>query len=755
MSNNEYLRLNDTKMNIEKAANLIAIIEDKRKDAVQKKEVQSESSLFSELFKAFKDFFANLGKPTIQKRFLKKESPARSSDFNNTMQEIHNDIHVAYTETDSLSSVIVKDFNYSETDRQMLLNKVRKLSSQATDYSFYSEGAKSRSLFAIDDFIDNSKIDFSKVSPGVPAAELVTNEGVVTLKRIGNIDRAPLVEKVTGVKESLPSWDATGEFGGYEGLYFGVKNEPRPEGGRFHVTYSQDGTRFFEQGASEEEKMVRRLSMFDGNPDTFWEVENLTSPIIGYKDKYSGKQLTVSEFNELIANEVNSPSVQTGSGGTIITNDHGSLIENYIPVTNSSSSLYFNCSFIVHLSRAENLNWISLNPNNFGQDLYMEVLSIQTSSDGQKFNELEGFDDYEYETMLTKQANSELNPKEVQDTLSPDQFKYAGQGVWVFSPRLVRAIKFDIRQTRSYLKQYEVLMVEIEQTVTTTTTTSKFWGLSKKTSTESYTTQRQVEIPYLTGQIAGFDVMSLEPGDTVLSGSTPFDIVGGVVGAGVGAVGGAIAGLQIGASLGPIGAGIGAVLGFVIGGLFGSSKKTETSVSPQRMTKQWTKIKNDKARFAIGVRDINLYSYRFSEVSEVVSKPFLSPSPIGKVSLSVEEQVPGVFYKGSGSEGTENNWIKYYISVDNGTSWKRISPIHHRATISEDGVNLVPEIINFNSEVVGAERKNPLAYVDTGSPIYEIRFKAVLTRPTTISDAESYTPVLKKYALQIYPLGGL
>ena len=754
MSNNEYLRLNDTKMNIEKAANLIAIIEDKRRDAVQKKEIQSESSLFSELFKAFKDFFSNLGKPTIQKRFLKRESPARSSDFNNTMQEIHNDIHVAYTETDSLSSVIVKDFNYSETDRQMLLNKVRKLNSQATDYSFYSAGAKSRSLFAIDDFVDNSKIDFSKVSPGVSAAELVTNEGVVTLKRIGNIDRSPLVEKVTGIKESIPSWNPVNEIGGYEGLYFGVKNEPRPEGGRFHVTYSQDGTRFYEQGASEEENMPRRMQMFDGNPDTFWEVENITSPIVGYKDKYSGKQLTVSEFNELIANEVNSPSVRTSSGGTIVTNDHGSLIENYIPVTGSDSTQYLTCSFVVHMSRSENLNWISLNPNNFGQDLYMEVLSIQTSADGQKFDELEGFDDYEYETMLTKQANSELNPKEVQDTLSPDQFKYAGQGVWVFSPRLTKAIKFDLRQTRSYLKQYEVLMVEIEQTVTTTTTTSKFWGLSKKTSTESYTTQRQVEIPYLTGQIAGFDVMSLEPGDTSIGGKDNTGtaaVIGGVAGAGAGA----LIGMQIGSIGGPLGAGIGAVLGFVIGGLFGSSKSTETSVSPQRMTKQWTKLKDDKARFAIGIRDINLYSYRFAEVSEVVSKPFLSPSPIGKVSLSVEEQIPGAFYKGADVEGTENNWIKYYVSVDNGASWKRISPIHHRATISEDGVNLVPEIINFNSEVVGAERKNPLAYVDTGSPIYEIRFKAVLTRPTTIPDAESYTPVLKKYALQIYPLGGL
>lgn len=746
---NEYLRLNDTKMNIQKSGNLLAIIEEKRKDPELIKEMQSESSLFSTLFKAFKDFFSNLGKPTLQKRLIKKESPARSLGYNDTMTELTNDIHVAYTETDSLSSVIVKDFNYSETDRQMLLNKVKKLSSDTTDYSFYSSGAKTQSLFAIDDFVDNSKIDFGKTTPGVDSAELVSNQGVVTLKRKGNIDRNGFVTNVTGIKESIPEWDPAGEKGGYEGLYFGTKNEPRPEGGIWHVTYSPDGTRLYEHGASEDELMPRRLSMFDNNPDTFWEVELNTNPIVGYKDKYSGRQISVAEFNELVANEVNSPNVNV-TGGTVTTDKHGSLIEDYVPITQAGASVYLSCSFIVHLSQNETINWISLNPNNFGQDLYLDVLSIQTSADGKTFEELEGFDDHEYEITLTNKANSELNSKEVKDTLSPDQFKYAGQGVWVFAPRLTRVIKFDLRQTRSYLKSYEVLVVEIEQTVTTTTTTTKYWGLSKKTSTDSYTVRNPVEIPYLTGHILGFDAMSLEPGG-ISTGEQNKDYV--------------LESLLLKPGQEAIGAAGILVSGFWTGGVttlvatilsfFNSTKKTETSVSAARISRQWTTIKNDRSRFVIGVRDINIYSYKFVEVSEIVSKPFMSPKPVSKISLQVDETIPKIFYEDPSRINTENDWIKYYISIDNGTSWNRISPISHRTTLSEDGKNTLPEIININSDVPVSERSNPLAYIDVGEAVYSVRFKAVLSRPTDISDAESYTPVLSKYALQIYPLGGL
>ena len=135
---NEYLRLQDTQMNIEKARNVIAVIEDKRKDDI--KDIQSENKMFQDLWKAFKDFFTKLGKPSLEKRLQKKTAPAISSEYNSTMRETRDDMQVAYVEVDSLGSLMVKNFNFGESERQMLLNKVRKLNSKNIDYSFYSKG---------------------------------------------------------------------------------------------------------------------------------------------------------------------------------------------------------------------------------------------------------------------------------------------------------------------------------------------------------------------------------------------------------------------------------------------------------------------------------------------------------------------------------------------------------------------------------------------------------------------------------------
>jgi len=715
---NEYLRLNDTELNIRKAENLLAIIEEKRRDKIEKKEVQSENSLFSELWKAFKDFFSNLGRPTLKKRYQKEESPAKSADYNNTMKEIYDDVHVAYKEEDSLSSIMVKNFNYSESERQMLLNRVRRLSSKSIDYSFYSIGAKEKCIFAIDDFINNEKIDFDKINPTTPAAELITEQGVITLNRTGNINKAPFVERVTGIQESIAAWDPSTEEGGYEGLYFSIKDGARPEGGKWHLEYSSGGNKLYEIGASEDELMTRRMDMFDNNPDTFWEVEFLTRAVVGYQNKYTGKQISVSEFNDLVDNEVTSPNVDV-YGDVVVANEDGSLIENYIPVTKKGASEYLTVNFTVQLETVEMLNWISLNPNNFGRELYIEVLSIETSENGKDFTELEGFDDHEYDITLTSQANSELTPTLVSATLSPDKFKYAGQGIWIFSSRKVKAIRFTMRQTRSYLHPYEVLIVETEQSITVTTTKTRWWG-GTKTTTDQSTITKQTEIPYLLGQVSGFDVLDLEPGSTE-NRQVPLKFIEDPIG----------------------------VL------FFGSSKKTETTVGPQTIKRQWTIVKDDVARFAIGIRDINMYSYIFDETSEIVSKPYFSPKPIEKLVLRVDEQVPKVFYSSDDLANTENDWIKYFVSVDDGSSWYRISPLNHMLTISEDGVNRVPEVINVNSDITGEDRDNPLSYIDTGAPVYEVRFKAFLSRPKNINDAESYTPVLSKYALQIYPAGGL
>ena len=307
-------------------------------------------------------------------------------------------------------------------------------------------------------------------------------------------------------------------------------------------------------------------------------------------------------------------------------------------------------------------------------------------------------------------------------------------GVWSFAPRTARMIKFDLRQSRSYLKAYDVLMVQVSQTITTTTTKKSFWG-GKKVSTDTKTITKDIEIPYLAGMISGFDILSLDDGfpDKQVYKAATLNKAKEILGT------------FMGTSLGNV--------LWVLG--IGSKKTVDVSASPQTITKQWTVTKNDRSRFAIGIKDVNLYSYTFAESSEFVSVPFLSPGPISKLALKVDETIPVSFYSTSESAKTENSWIQYYVSVDNGSSWSRISPMTHRTSYDEDGATVIPEIININSDVPAADRKNNAAYIDTEADVYSVRFKAALSRPTDINNAESYTPILAKYALQIYPVGGL
>ena len=752
----------DSNINTQKAQNLLNTIQNNRSNPLYATTLQSVSGLFAQMFAAFQNFYTNLGKPTVQLRLQKVGSPANSSDYNTTNQEIYNDIQLAYKEVDALSNAVVQNYNYSESERQMLTNMIAKLNADATDYFLYTAGSISQSIFAGDNFVNNSKIDLSMVSAGYSQAQISTAQGVVTLAVTGNTDLSPQVLTVTGLTETEPQWDPANTTGVYEGLFWALQNQMRPEGTGLTLQYSSDGSSLVELGSPEAAKVVNRMRMFDSNPNTFWEIEYVTSLITGYQNAQTGDQITVAQYNDLFNNSAGS-SAATTIGGVVVASNTGSLSANFEPIINNTQINTLSVTFTVQMQTAVNMNWINLNPNNFGETCYMQVSDIQLSSDGSNFLSLPNFGNGGADTTLTNLTNQELNPDQQAETLSPDQYSYAGQGIWVFDPQSVSALKFTITQPQAYIDPYSILMVAVSQTFTSTTTSSSFFGLFHSTSTSSKTVVTDISIPYLIGQVTGFDVMSLQSGSStnniqtgliaginnILTGNAVTQLEEGAVatiGAGVGAL--------IGTAILPgIGTVIGAVLGF-LGGIFGSSTKTSTSAGPQTITSQWVVTNYDKDRFAIGITEVGMYSYQFDTQSEITSLPFVSPLPISAVTLSVTETIPSAFLT-SAFEGQQYDWIKYYISVDNGTSWDQISPKEHADDLSSDGVNLVPQVINVNSSVAAADQTNPLAYVSTPAPVYNIRFRAVLTRPTTINAANSYTPTLSNYTLQIYPLGGL
>jgi len=173
----------------------------------------------------------------------------------------------------------------------------------------------------------------------------------------------------------------------------------------------------------------------------------------------------------------------------------------------------------------------------------------------------------------------------------------------------------------------------------------------------------------------------------------------------------------------------------------------------------------DGWRYCIGIRDIGVYSYTFSNQSEMVTKTFSTDRSIKKVLLYSNEKLPPSFLA---NLNEVNKWITYSISVDGGNKWYPISPMHRRPA-GDEKAKVIPadsfiELVNsgeferlnyfppkeyeFNPKDIPATRTALYkGYVNTDKPPTTIRLKMKLTRP---NDLATITPLIEDYSLKIY-----
>jgi hypothetical protein len=150
----------------------------------------------------------------------------------------------------------------------------------------------------------------------------------------------------------------------------------------------------------------------------------------------------------------------------------------------------------------------------------------------------------------------------------------------------------------------------------------------------------------------------------------------------------------------------------------------------------------DGWRWAIAIRDINAMSNEYAEYSSFTSINYELNNPISEVSLEVKETIPKEFYIYDLSK--TNEWIKYYMSFDNGTTWHRIAPLSHNTEH-----DFVPKIISVNSGI-SKEQQNPdKTYVDYDHDVKNVMIKVELYRPK--DSIGTATPVLHNYTIRVAP----
>lgn len=114
-------------------------------------------------------------------------------------------------------------------------------------------------------------------------------------------------------------------------------------------------------------------------------------------------------------------------------------------------------------------------------------------------------------------------------------------------------------------------------------------------------------------------------------------------------------------------------------------------------------------RWCIGIRDIKITQVEFEEEGELITKPFYFEQEIEKISLDIDE-----------GDTLSQDWLSYYVSIDDGSSWYPITPMKH-ATVDDIPKIYTIKKVEEQSQVLDSDS----SYIETSYPIYSLRLKIV------------------------------
>jgi len=160
-------------------------------------------------------------------------------------------------------------------------------------------------------------------------------------------------------------------------------------------------------------------------------------------------------------------------------------------------------------------------------------------------------------------------------------------------------------------------------------------------------------------------------------------------------------------------------------------------------------------RYCIGIRDIEILSCEYEQSGEIVTKPFYFNNPLTKVSLSVNETIPSLFQN---NPIIKYDWIKYYFSIDDGSTWHPITPLEHEVN-KED---MPPKIYTIYQSDNQNSNINGYGYIESPYPVYSLRLKIVIERPEDDANIMAlssglnnqiqntfHTPTLQRYMINV------
>ena len=445
------------------------------------------------------------------------------------------------------------------------------------------------------------------------------------------------------------------------------------------------------------EVQAERQAMIDGDPDSFWEAELVVD--------------TAAEYNAFPEQEEYNPVAILDK----ITQDVQSRFDN--------ESKFLDVAITLDLGEPRQANFITLLPMRFHPTQVPEVLGIDYSLEGISYTEIPEVRNGGFERKLVEDVNAELSDTETALSLATNKYDYRGEGVFGFSAVRARFLRVRLREQVPVPVHYQTLRLTMQRK--TTIRVKRTTLFETKRSKRVVHGSRVLDLDYPTSLEAVVGEVDLREtkfekdlNRTSSGGGVPTALSGGFAG---------LTNSQRSSSP--------RLVGGVLSYAFSPSKKKRVTESDWEITDVFAVDHFDKARYAVGIRELRVFSYRYAAASDMVSKVFFTPKPISTVSLSVDENVPESL--------SETAPIRYYFSLDDGGNWYEIAPLNSGSRFT--GSSHVPQIYHVNSSVPAPQRDFNVGHVDTTTPARSLRARVSITRGAD----DGVSPILKSYRFRL------
>lgn len=165
-------------------------------------------------------------------------------------------------------------------------------------------------------------------------------------------------------------------------------------------------------------------------------------------DRAAQETITIRELpaindnsNGTVGNNYEEGAAFNGSISVILDNNPDTWFEYERVVTKDDGEALI-LDFTVNLGEEKIINFVRINPNNFGTRTQIGVIAIDTSADGKTFVSIK--DDIPIAGWVAQDEENVF-------TLAPSTSKFAGQGLYTFTPRKAKYIRFSLKQITPYL----------------------------------------------------------------------------------------------------------------------------------------------------------------------------------------------------------------------------------------------------------------------------------------------------------------